>query len=54
MITKDELRKLLTSNVEYLSSLGLANEEILEILKIMKDLAVLNGIYKDEILEGNK
>ena len=48
MITKDELRKLLNSSAQYLNSLELTQDEILGILKLMKDFAILSGVYKDQ------
>lgn len=48
MISKDELRMLLNTAAEYLKTKGLTDEEILCVLKIMKEDAVRNGIYKDE------
>ena len=54
MISKDDLRILLNTAAEYLKKKGLTDEEILCVIKIMKDDAVRNGIYKDEVPESTK
>lgn len=54
MITKDELRMLLNTASEYLKTKGFTDEEILSVIKMMKDDAVRNGIYKDELPDSTK
>ena len=54
MISKDELRILLNTAAEYLKTKGLTDEEILYVVKMMKDDAVRNGIYKDELPDSTK